>query len=426
MNYRAAGRLTSAGEDIVAGAIGWATATTGIPVNAAPVVDAGNDMTVFSIGSIDVQLDGFVRDDGRPVPPGITTSLWTSTDAGVVFADSSDPTTMVTLPGPGTYVLKLEADDSELTSDATVTITVAVPTNTAPKVEAGDPQSIVLPDSVTLTAIIDDDGLPIPASLTINWTQFSGPVGGATILNPTGSTTDISFSEAGQYVFEVAVDDGELVGTSRVTINVDADVPDGVNIAFVASRMGPLPSGDRPLHDRLVAGGATVTVVDDDALLTDYSEFDLIFISTSVVYAKVLDHFADVTVPVVTTEQYLLDDMSMGAPRIGAVAETTTIKIESPGNELAASNTGTVTIQTTANRLGYAEPGVDAMLIATSAGKAVYFAYESGGEMVDGAVAPARRVFFPGTFNTPKTGTSAYFEMLDAAIAFALGADVGL
>jgi len=93
-----------------------------------------------------VNLDGTVTDEGLPIPPGVVTSTW-STVSGpgtVAFGDASAVDTTAAFSDPGTYVLRLSADDGELTSTDDVTITL-VDANAAPSVDAGPDQTISLP-----------------------------------------------------------------------------------------------------------------------------------------------------------------------------------------------------------------------------------------------------------------------------------------
>jgi hypothetical protein len=93
-------------------------------VNTVPTVDAGSDQTI-TLPS-DVTLSGTVSDDGLPTPPGTVTTLWTviSGPGTVTFADATQLDTTASFNLEGTYVLDLTADDSELTSNDQLTITV--------------------------------------------------------------------------------------------------------------------------------------------------------------------------------------------------------------------------------------------------------------------------------------------------------------
>ena len=93
-----------------------------------------------------VNMRGVVTDDGLPIG-GTLTSLWSQDSGptgGVTFTDPSDPQTSALVTQPGTYVLKLTANDGEKSSEDTMTLTATLPENQPPNVEAGDDQQVVL------------------------------------------------------------------------------------------------------------------------------------------------------------------------------------------------------------------------------------------------------------------------------------------
>ncbi len=73
-----------------------------------------------------------------------------------------------------------------------------------------------------LSGFATDDGLPTnPGSLTYEWSQISGPstVG---ILSVTSTSTQINaLNSVGSYIFQLKVFDGQLFGTSTVSITVN-------------------------------------------------------------------------------------------------------------------------------------------------------------------------------------------------------------
>ena len=96
-----------------------------ITVNhSAPTVNAGSDDTI-TLGN-DAALDGSVSDDGFPASPGAVTTTWSKVSGAgtVTFGDSSAVDTTAGFTEAGTYVLKLEASDGDLSDDDTVLITV--------------------------------------------------------------------------------------------------------------------------------------------------------------------------------------------------------------------------------------------------------------------------------------------------------------
>ena len=71
-------------------------------------------------------LDGTVTDDGLPIPPGAVTTTWTkqSGPGTVTFGSASAVDTTASFSVDGTYVLRLTANDGELSSYDEITITV--------------------------------------------------------------------------------------------------------------------------------------------------------------------------------------------------------------------------------------------------------------------------------------------------------------
>jgi PKD repeat protein len=199
------------------------TVTSEPPVNQAPVVEAGPDQSITLPNN--ATLNGIVTDDGLPDPPASMTTTWSlvSGPATVTFGNASAVDTSVTFSEVGTYVLRLMADDGELTASDEVTITVASepPVNQAPVVEAGPDQSITLPNNATLNGTVTDDGLPDPpATVTTTWSMVSGPAA-VTFDNASAVDTSVTFSEAGTYVLRLTADDGELTTSDEVTITVN-------------------------------------------------------------------------------------------------------------------------------------------------------------------------------------------------------------
>ncbi len=94
------------------------------PANRAPTADAGPDITL-PLGTAAVLVATFV-DDGLPSPPGIPAFTWSKADGpgAVTFADARSPRTTATFSEAGSYVLRFKADDSALSANDDVTITV--------------------------------------------------------------------------------------------------------------------------------------------------------------------------------------------------------------------------------------------------------------------------------------------------------------
>jgi hypothetical protein len=107
----------------------------GGPVNQAPSVSAGTDLSVVLPGS--AVLDGTVSDDGLPASPGRVTTSWSqvSGPGSASFGDVSAVDTSATFSVAGTYVLRLSASDGEATVADEVTV-FAAPAGGASVIEA--------------------------------------------------------------------------------------------------------------------------------------------------------------------------------------------------------------------------------------------------------------------------------------------------
>ncbi len=100
----------------------------GGPFNQPPVVNAGPDQAI-TLPNLTAALDGTVTDDGLPNPPAVVTTTWSlvSGPGTVTFGDASAVDTTATFSAPGPYVLRLTADDGELSPSDEVTVAVNEP-----------------------------------------------------------------------------------------------------------------------------------------------------------------------------------------------------------------------------------------------------------------------------------------------------------
>jgi hypothetical protein len=194
-----------------------------VPVNTAPVVNAGADQTI-TLPAV-ASLVGTVTDDGRPNPPGAVTTTWSkvSGPGTVTFGNASAKSTTATFSTSGSYVLRLTASDSALSASDTIAITVnPVPANTAPVVSAGPDLTITLPATAALNGTVTDDGRPNPPGLvTTTWSKVSGP-GTVTFANANVKATTATFSVAGTYVVRLTASDSALSASDTAQIIVNA------------------------------------------------------------------------------------------------------------------------------------------------------------------------------------------------------------
>ena len=176
-------------------------------------------LSLRAVTGAGVKLNGSVTDDGLPAA-GTPTTNWTkvSGPGAVTFADASAATTSATFAEAGTYVLRLTASDSELTSADEVTVTVEA-RNLAPVVEAGADQTVTLPATAALSGTVTDDGKPSGAAVTSSWSKVSGP-GTVTFSDPNAAISAATFSAEGTYVLRLSASDTEYGAGDTVTITV--------------------------------------------------------------------------------------------------------------------------------------------------------------------------------------------------------------
>jgi len=194
----------------------------GSAINAPPHVTLGPDMYITWPTS-SVSLTGTVTDDGLPDPPGMLTTNWsvTSGPGAVSFTNPSAVNTNANFTNPGFYILRLTANDSELSAYDEIGIIVNSDINQPPIVDAGLNQTINLPFCVFLDGNMVDDGFPIPpGEVEILWSVVSGP-GLVTFEDSHAVDTTACFSTSGVYVLLLNAYDGELFSIDQVTITVN-------------------------------------------------------------------------------------------------------------------------------------------------------------------------------------------------------------
>jgi RHS repeat-associated protein len=204
------GRVTSSPASVTVTVLASASA-----VNHAPTVDAGPDQTLVSSTAA---LHGTVQDDGLPANSIRTKWTAVSGPGAVTFADPTLPVTSAQFTRPGTYVLRLSADDSQLLSSDIVAITVPAGVNLAPSVNAGPDQTISSGNIAALAAIVSDDGLPNGA-LIVHWSEISGP-SLVTFANAYAASTSATFALPGTYVLRITASDSVMTATDDIKVTI--------------------------------------------------------------------------------------------------------------------------------------------------------------------------------------------------------------
>jgi hypothetical protein len=142
-------------------------------------------------------------------------------------------------------VHQVNATSSDLSFDLYLTGT-AFPANTAPTVDAGLDQTLVLPGLASLQGQATDDGLPTaPGVLTVSWTKASGP-GTVTFAQPNIPRTTAGFSLPGIYVLRLTATDGVLQVQDEMTMSVTGDTYEEWKARHfnAAELLNPAISGD--------------------------------------------------------------------------------------------------------------------------------------------------------------------------------------
>jgi hypothetical protein len=199
-------------------------ATGAVPVNGAPGVNAGADLTITLPAA--ANLAGNANDDGAPIALLLSTWSLVSGPGSVTFGNTSSIQTAAAFSVAGTYTLRLTVNDSVFSTSDDVVVTVndvgSAPTNLAPAVSAGPDQTVALSAGANMLGSVSDDGLPSGSALSILWLKVSGPAGAITFGNASSATTTASFPSAGTYVLRLRATDSLLVSTDDVTIVVNA------------------------------------------------------------------------------------------------------------------------------------------------------------------------------------------------------------
>jgi hypothetical protein len=229
-----------------------------LPVNPAPVVDAGPDQDVDE--QTEVTLAGSATDDGA-----VASLEWVQL-SGPTVALTDATTDTATFDAPAvtaitTLAFALTATDHEGALGTDLVLVHVAPVNPPPVVDAGPDQSVFGLDAVQLAGSATDDG----AIVSTEWDQVSGTLvslSALDVLNPTFDAPDVAVTEL--LVFQLtATDDEGAVASDTVTVEVQPLVPiNQAPVAFAGS-------------DQQVASGSSVqlngSATDPDGTIASYA-----------------------------------------------------------------------------------------------------------------------------------------------------------
>lgn len=212
------------------------------PVNNPPVADAGVDQNLSADEEIRLDGGGSFDPDGDPmtytwsfarVPDG--SSLMDS-DGSFSENGTSSSITTFTPDMMGTYIVSLVVTDSNEDTSIADSVIVSVSEGTLPTAMAGDDETAMEGDTVTLdgSSSFDSGG----RALTYAWSIASAPENAtATIADSSSVTTTFTPDVSGNYLISLVVDSG--VNTSApdvMVLNVGSQNPEAP--IAVASQVG--------------------------------------------------------------------------------------------------------------------------------------------------------------------------------------------
>ncbi len=224
--------------------------------NQAPVVSAGNNVSI-TLPTNTVTLNGTATDaDGT-----VASVQWRKVSGPASFNIVSPAQLQTVINGlvAGTYSFELTATDNNgATGKATVSVTVNPAVNQAPTVHAGNNVSITLPtNTVTLTGTASDADGTIAG---VQWRKVSGPAS-FNIVSPAQLQTVINGLVAGVYSFELTATDNSgatASATVNITVNTAANqaptVHAGNNVSITLPTNTVILTGTANDADGTIAG----------------------------------------------------------------------------------------------------------------------------------------------------------------------------
>jgi RHS repeat-associated protein len=224
---------------------------TVLPANAAPIVNAGPNQTITLPNT--ASLSGTVADDGFPVGATVSTFWSQLSGPGVVtFNEINNPVTKAIFSTPGTYVLRLTANDTHRLGTDDIQIVV----NASPALNGATLQLVAVAPGPYVTGTLqtvratlrNSAGNPL-ANFGVEFT-VSGPnaTTGSNVTNTSGIAT---FSYA-----------GTNPGTDTVTALVRSTATANINGTPPVSMVWTLTPQSPPVTQGWIGGplnGATVT-----------------------------------------------------------------------------------------------------------------------------------------------------------------------
>ncbi len=432
--------LTPTGQNLFDAMVRWATGTNTSP----RIAMASNaEIVMPSSGPGTAALSASIYDDGAtPV-----TGTWSATSANATFSPQSCTgpagfpnslacATTANFAAAGQYLVTLTATDG-VTTPAGATILVTVLPNSVvnqpPAIDAGIDQHISILSKASLHATVSDDGLPLPSSMTVNWTVVSpdpSSGGGTVTFTPSATGTDVqaTFSAPGTYILRATANDGAATSSDTLMVTVDATVAANTAMLFTnTTNCAVLAPEDAPIKARLEAHGYTVSCSNGSVGI---GSSKLVVFSPKVNGQNITVPIKPSQVPMIVMEQTAFPTLGMAGTTSGSSFGTTSatqLDVKLPSHPLAAGLSGSVSVKIPPAVMRWANlSGASGtpQIVATITGdpsKATIFAYDKGATLFDGTAAAHRRV---GLFGYDNLATPQGAELFEAAINWALGTSV--
>lgn len=225
---------------------------------------------------------------------------------------------------------------------------------------------------------------------------------------------------------------GMIVLLGAAGLVTPAQAADAPRALLVIRQGGPSQPTDDKIRDHLQGLGLAVTETDQAAPVKEACSYDLVVLSSSVRSRDLGGAYRDVTVPLLTWENDLLDDLRFTGRKkdadFGLVEKEHYLWMVNAPHPLSASQAaGNLVAYQKDAPMGWGRPGLGASIIANIPGepdKATIFGYERGATMDYDFLAPARRIFVFLDNDTFGNLTLAGLSLFDAAVRWGL-ADPG-
>jgi hypothetical protein len=299
--------------------------------------------------------------------------------------------------------------------------------------------SLPLPLPPTIVITSPANGTSVAAGSTVPVTVNAVPSGNAItkveyFVNGTEVFTNTvapySFSpglvNVGNQVYNIAAKVTDTAGRSSTSTTVQIVAGNPQQVLFVTGN--PPTASDNAFMNYLNnLGFQVVQEADFNASAGDASGKVLVVISSTVVSANVDLAFATVAVPLLLWEPALEGQLLFDAAG-NNVASSSQITIVNPASPLAAGLSGTVTVLSSANTIGWGNPtnAIGVGVIPGSTTNYCLYAYETGSLLYDGVTpAPARRVFTFLYDSSYPSITPAGQQLINASVFWLLGINNG-